>query len=142
MGVSQCQDNMGVKLNISLLLSLVSVTAAASLQEDNSEGEARFLFANCTSGLLALMSVNSSTSGRSPPRSWPTLSTASTTGPTIQVSPPSPETSTCCPWSPVLSRSTPSSMMKTRTDGADVALHVATVRCNARYQQTNNACRL
>merc|ERR1719330_2014272 len=52
---------MGVKLNISLLLSLVSVTAAASLQEDNSEGEARFLFANYTSGLLALMSVNSST---------------------------------------------------------------------------------
>ena len=48
--VSQCQDNMGVKLNISLLLSLVSVTAAASLQEDNSEGEARFLFANYTSG--------------------------------------------------------------------------------------------
>merc|ERR1712226_840959 len=55
------QDNMGVKLNISLLLSLVSLTAAASLQEDNSEGEARFLFANYTSGLLALMSVNSST---------------------------------------------------------------------------------
>ena len=41
---------MGVKLNISLLLSLVSLTAAASLQEDNSEGEARFLFANYTSG--------------------------------------------------------------------------------------------
>ena len=49
--VTECQDNMGVKLNISLLLSLVSVTAAASsLQEDNSEGEARFLFANYTSG--------------------------------------------------------------------------------------------
>merc|ERR1711953_17852 len=60
---SPYQDNMGVSLNISLLLSLslISVTAAASLQEDNSEGEARFLFANYTSGLLALMSVNSST---------------------------------------------------------------------------------
>merc|ERR1711881_381493 len=59
--VSQYQDNMGLKLNISLLLSLLSLTAAASLQEDNSEGEGRFLFANYTSGLPALMSVNSST---------------------------------------------------------------------------------
>merc|ERR1719510_1375098 len=50
---------MGVKLNISLLLSLVTLTTASSL--DNSEGEGRFLFANYTSGLLALMSVNSST---------------------------------------------------------------------------------
>merc|ERR1711874_680928 len=54
-------DKMGVKLNISLLLSLVPLMAAASLQEDNSQGEGRFLFANYTSGLLALMSVNSST---------------------------------------------------------------------------------
>merc|ERR1712024_7396 len=59
--VSQYQDNMGVKLNISLLFCLVSLTAAASLQEENPEGEGRFLFANYTSGLLALMSVNSST---------------------------------------------------------------------------------
>ena len=48
--VSQYQDNMGVKLNISLLLCLVSLTAAASLQEENPEGEGRFLFANYTSG--------------------------------------------------------------------------------------------
>ena len=52
---------MGVKLNISLLLTILSVTAAASLQEDNAEGDARLLFSNYTSGLLALMSVNSST---------------------------------------------------------------------------------
>merc|ERR1712038_761268 len=60
---SPYQDNMGVSLNISLLLSLglLSLTGAASLQEENSEGDARFLFANYTSGLLALMSVNSST---------------------------------------------------------------------------------
>ena len=49
---------MGVKLNISLLLSLVSLTAAASLQEDNSEGEARFLFANYTSGEAALLALS------------------------------------------------------------------------------------
>merc|ERR1711913_243123 len=117
---SPYQDNMGVSLNISLLLSLglLSLTGAASLQEENSQGEGRFLFANYTSGLLALMSVNSSTSGASPPPSWPTPSTASTTGLTGQVSPLSPETSTCCLWCPVLLRSTPSSMMKTRTDGA------------------------
>merc|ERR1719510_2468166 len=50
---------MGVKLNISLLLSLVTLTTASSLEDE--EGEGRFLFANYTSGLLALMSVNSST---------------------------------------------------------------------------------
>merc|ERR1711953_682078 len=61
--VSPYQDNMRVSLNISLLLSLglLSLTGAASLQEENSQGEGRFLFANYTSGLLALMSVNSST---------------------------------------------------------------------------------
>merc|ERR1712079_30351 len=60
---SPYQDNMGVSLNISLLLSLglLSLTGAASLQEENSQGEGRFLFSNYTSGLLALMSVNSST---------------------------------------------------------------------------------
>ena len=48
---------MGVKLNISLLLSLVSLTAATSLQEDFAEGEARFLFANYTSGEAALLAL-------------------------------------------------------------------------------------
>ena len=50
--VSPYQDNMGVSLNISLLLSLglLSLTGAASLQEENSQGEGRFLFANYTSG--------------------------------------------------------------------------------------------
>ena len=41
----------------SLLLSLLSVTAAASLQEDNSEGEGRFLFANYTSGEAPSLAV-------------------------------------------------------------------------------------
>merc|ERR1719510_626391 len=50
---------MGVKLNISLLLSLVTLTTASSLEDEESQG--RFLFANYTSGLLALMAVNSST---------------------------------------------------------------------------------
>ena len=49
---------MGVKLNISLLLTILSLTAAASLQEDNSEGEARFLFANYTSGEAALLALS------------------------------------------------------------------------------------
>ena len=39
---------MGVKLNISLLLSLASLAAATTNQEDMSEG--RLLFSNYTSG--------------------------------------------------------------------------------------------
>ena len=41
-------EDMGVKLNISLLLSLASLAAATSPQEDMSEG--RLLFSNYTSG--------------------------------------------------------------------------------------------
>merc|ERR1712079_839314 len=59
MGTHSPTEDMGVKLNISLLLSLASLAAATSPQEDMSEG--RLLFSNYTSGLLALMPVNSTT---------------------------------------------------------------------------------
>ena len=58
---------MGLKLNISLLLSLVSLTAAASLQEDNSEGEGRFLFANYTSGEASMTWLSPRITSLSPP---------------------------------------------------------------------------
>merc|ERR1712168_75994 len=59
MGVSHQPDKMGVKINIVLMLSLASLAAATSPKEDNSE--ARVLFSNYTSGLLALMPINSTT---------------------------------------------------------------------------------
>merc|ERR1712018_118645 len=61
MGSQSQQVNMGVKLYTScLLLSLLScLTAATTLQDDVSEG--RVLFSNYTSGLLALIPVNSTT---------------------------------------------------------------------------------
>merc|ERR1712168_1473373 len=59
MGVSHQPDKMGVKINIVLMLSLASLAAATSPKEDNSE--AGGLFSNYTSGLLALMPINSTT---------------------------------------------------------------------------------